>query len=74
MRRRVRVRVRVWRWLRYRRPPTGLFNAFAANPVTLLAGLFNFSIILLGSLATDGSINADIQRKGGLIGSNTSKS
>ena len=42
-----RVRVRVWR-LRYRRPPTGLFNAFAANPVTLLDGLFNFSIILFG--------------------------
>jgi hypothetical protein len=48
MRRRVRVRVRVWWRLRYRRPPTGLVNAFAANPVTLLDGLFNFSIILFG--------------------------
>jgi hypothetical protein len=54
-------------------PPIG-FIVFVASPIILFDGLFKLFIILFILLESDGSFNAEIQVKGGLIGSNASKS
>lgn len=67
----VRVRVR----LRLRPPPrTGGIIMFLATLVILFDGLFKLFIILFILLVSVECFKEDIQRNGGLIGSNTSKS
>ncbi len=68
------MRRRVCRRRRIGVPPPIGFIIFEASPVILFDGLFKLFIILFILLESDGSFNAEIQVKGGLIGSNASKS